>query len=45
MRCLCELVFWCLLTVFCVSAAGCNTIEGLGRDIERAGQAIQDAFR
>jgi predicted small secreted protein len=41
----CKLVLWCLLAVFCVSAAGCNTIEGLGRDIERAGQAIQDAFR
>lgn len=22
--------------------AGCNTVEGVGRDIERAGDAIQD---
>lgn len=38
-------VVWCLFAAFCVSTTGCNTIEGLGRDIERAGQAIQDAFR
>ncbi len=45
MRRLYRLVFWCLLAAFCVSTTGCNTVEGLGRDIERAGQAIQDAFR
>jgi len=25
------------------SLAGCNTIEGIGKDIERAGDSIQDA--
>jgi len=45
MRHLCEWILWCLLAAFCFSALGCNTMEGLGRDIERAGQAIQDAFR
>lgn len=24
-------------------AAGCNTVEGMGKDIERTGQAIQNA--
>lgn len=23
--------------------AGCNTIEGAGKDVERGGQAVQDA--
>jgi predicted small secreted protein len=38
-----KLILWCLLAAFCVSAVGCNTVEGLGRDIEEAGMAIQDA--
>jgi predicted small secreted protein len=25
-----------------VSLSGCNTVEGVGRDLERAGDAIQD---
>lgn len=25
-----------------VMLSGCNTVEGVGRDIERAGDAIQD---
>ncbi len=25
--------------------AGCNTIEGLGKDIERGGEATQDAAK
>jgi predicted small secreted protein len=40
---LCKLILWCLLAAFCVSAVGCNTVEGMGRDMERAGEAIQDA--
>lgn len=31
-----------LLAAFAL--AGCNTVEGMGRDIESAGQAIQDTF-
>ena len=38
-----RLILWCLLVAFCVSAVGCNTVEGMGQDIERAGEAIQDA--
>lgn len=34
----------CLLVVaFALSAlTGCNTVQGLGKDIERAGEEIQD---
>jgi predicted small secreted protein len=28
---------------FVVAAAGCNTTKGVGRDIERAGEGLQDA--
>lgn len=43
MRHLFKVILWFLLAAFCVSAAGCNTMEGLGQDIEEAGQAIQEA--
>lgn len=45
MRRVYELILWGLLAAFCVSTVGCNTIEGLGRDIEEAGMAIQEACR
>lgn len=27
------------------STAGCNTVEGMGRDLERAGEATSDTAR
>ncbi len=30
-----------LLTGFAVSLSACNTVEGFGRDLERAGESIQ----
>jgi predicted small secreted protein len=33
----------CLLGVISVFLCGCNTIEGMGKDIERGGQEIQKA--
>lgn len=30
----------CVLT-----AAGCNTVEGLGTDLQMAGESMRDAFR
>jgi predicted small secreted protein len=39
------LILWCLLIVLGLSAVGCNTVRGMGKDIERAGEAIQDASR
>ena len=32
-----------LSSLFLLAAAGCATIEGAGKDIERAGEAVQDA--
>lgn len=35
-----------LLTVlFVFVLAGCNTIDGVGKDIERAGEAVQDSTK
>jgi predicted small secreted protein len=34
-----------LLTVPCTMLSGCSTVEGVGRDIERAGDAIEDEAR
>ncbi len=30
-------------TLAAIFAGGCNTMEGAGRDVERAGESIQDA--
>ena len=27
----------------CIGLFGCNTVRGMGKDIQRGGQAIQDA--
>jgi len=32
-----------LFTAMVLGAAACNTIEGLGRDVERGGEKLQDA--
>lgn len=32
-----------LMSSFFVMLAGCNTMEGAGKDIERGGEKIQDA--
>jgi entericidin A len=31
------------LTLIAIAAAGCNTISGVGKDVQRAGQVIQGA--
>jgi predicted small secreted protein len=37
-------VYLLLLALACASAmTGCNTIEGAGQDIQRGGEAIEDA--
>ncbi len=33
----------CLLALCLVTLSACNTVSGIGRDIERGGQAIRDA--
>jgi entericidin B len=31
--------------VFSVVLAGCNTVQGVGKDVEKAGEAIQKSTR
>jgi len=33
------------LSAVLVTLAGCNTIEGAGRDLERGGEKVQDTAR
>jgi entericidin B len=32
-----------LLSMFLISLSGCATVEGVGKDVESAGEAVQDA--
>lgn len=36
-------IVWLVLAGLGLSLAACNTVEGAGKDIEKAGEAIQDA--
>jgi len=37
-------IIWVVVCVaIAASAAGCNTVKGVGKDIERAGEGIQHA--
>lgn len=36
-------VFVALVVVACFVLAGCNTVEGVGKDIENAGEGLQKA--
>jgi predicted small secreted protein len=38
-----RLTFASLILVLLVTSAACNTIRGLGRDVERVGEETQDA--
>jgi len=38
-----QLLLWLAAVLTCLIALSCNTIEGMGRDIERAGEEIQEA--
>ncbi len=33
------------LFAFGIAVSGCNTIEGLGKDVESGGEALQDAAK
>lgn len=37
-------VAFLFLLIAAFAMAGCNTVEGMGRDIEGAGQKIQETF-
>jgi predicted small secreted protein len=36
---------WLLLCVFPLLVAGCNTVAGMGKDIEKAGEIVQDSAK
>ncbi|TSE25736.1 Entericidin EcnA/B family protein [Tepidimonas sediminis] len=35
----------CMLAVCGLALAGCNTVAGLGKDIQKGGQVLQDAAK
>ncbi len=36
---------WVLLMVAAMVLAGCNTINGMGKDLEKAGEAVQKSTK
>ena len=38
-------VHWLLLAAFLAGLAACNTVDGMGKDIERAGEKIQKSTK
>lgn len=36
---------WVLLMVAAMVLAGCNTINGMGKDLEQAGEAVQKSTK
>lgn len=36
---------WLLLCVLPLMIAGCNTVAGMGKDIEKAGEVVQDSAK
>ncbi len=38
-----QVIVWFAAILTCLTSLSCNTVEGMGRDIERAGEEIQDA--
>lgn len=38
-------VFFVLTVAALISTTGCNTVQGIGRDIEKGGEAIQRSTR
>ena len=40
-----KLILSFLALLFVVSVTGCNTVRGVGKDIKKGGEAIEDAAR
>lgn len=38
-------VQWSLILIAMLAAASCNTIQGAGKDLEKAGEAVQKAAK
>jgi predicted small secreted protein len=43
--CVMKRVLTVLLLVACLMVTGCNTMKGLGKDIKKAGEAIEEAAK
>lgn len=37
-----KLSFWLVALLIALSQTACNTVEGVGEDVEAAGEAVQD---
>ncbi|HWP20653.1 MAG TPA: entericidin A/B family lipoprotein [Burkholderiaceae bacterium] len=37
------LAVWSLILASALGLAGCNTVQGMGKDVERGGEKVQDA--
>ncbi len=40
-----KLIATLLAASFAFALAGCNTLEGIGKDVQKAGSAIEDAAK
>ena len=40
-----KIVFAMMVVISVLSSSACNTVQGLGKDIERGGQAIEKAAK
>ena len=38
-------VLFCVMSIASIALTACNTMQGAGRDVERAGQKVQDEAR
>jgi predicted small secreted protein len=36
---------WLLMCLLPLALAGCNTVAGMGKDIEKAGEIVQDSAK
>ena len=38
-------VVWCVLVLVMLAVTGCNTMEGAGKDVKKAGEKVEDAAK
>jgi predicted small secreted protein len=36
---------WLSVIAFALAVSGCNTVQGIGKDVQKAGEAVQDAAK
>jgi predicted small secreted protein len=40
-----KLISTLLCVTFALAVAGCNTVQGVGQDVQKAGQVLEDAAK